>query len=585
MLASNQMDARKLFIRTTLLCGILIVLIFGLSLKNIERIPLSIRPLQFNAQNAHHWMTRLSKDFPYRFTYAEPRKKAALWIKNEFAKMGYTPEGMQFSETIGNNRYTDLENIYVVKKGKKNPEQIISFAAHYDIAETTVEGAMDDAAGVGVVMELARLFSKIETDKTLLFLVTDSEELGAFWGAHNFVRQYPNAQNIIAHLNFDFVSPEKQTKILTLCDGLKEGYTPLWLRELAIDSVRSLKTVEALDFINIMEHIERALQIPPADHGEFLAAGIPAFNYVGQTDDFAHVTSKYLHTPEDRAEFVRPESLDDFGKAAERVAYSIDELKSLPENYRNSSYWKVTPDRYIDGWIVTILHILLFVPFLFLTLYKTKKAFKQYTVLQRKAALFNEMKKMGMLIASLLTGYVIMLLLPFLKVIPRYENFPATQKAPLLYNPKAIAFVLVFAGIASVYYLLRKVFYSPTDNEDRSDIRQAVHGILLCIVISFALLKNTYLTTLMLLPPAYFWMSLKKRKDAKGRFINFLLILLGTLSLIAMTLVMSSVFHIGIVYWYLFLGATYGLFSAYAVVIFLIAIALIIRQIRRYVFK
>ncbi len=585
MLASNQMDARKLFIRTTILSGILIILIFGLSLKNIERIPLSLKPLQFNSQNAHQWMTKLSKDFPYRFTYAEPRKKAAEWIKSEFKKMGYNPQGMQFSEVIGTQRYTDLENIYVEKLGTKNPEQIISFAAHYDIAETTVEGAMDDAAGVGVVMELARLFSKIETDKTLLFIITDSEELGAFWGAHNFVRQYPKAQQIISHLNFDFVSPEKQTKILTLCDGLKEGYTPLWLRELAVDSVRSLKTVEALDFINIMEHIERALLIPPADHGEFLAAGIPAFNYAGQTDDFAHVTSYYLHTPEDKAEYVLASSLDDFGKAAERVTYSIDEMNKLPENFRSSSYWKVTPDRYIDGWIVTIIHILLFIPFLFLTLYKVNKAFKQYTKQQRKTAFLNEIKKMMMLISSLLTGYVIMLVLPFLKIIPQYENFPATQKAPLLYQPKAIAFILVFAGISIVYYILRKVFYAPADDEDRSDIRQAVHGILLSIIITLALFKNTYLATLMLLPPAYFWMSLKKHKEKKRKFINFLLILMGTLSLIAMLLVMTSVFHIGIIYWYLFLGATYGLFSAYAVVIFLIAIALIIRQIRRYVFK
>ncbi len=562
-----------------------IVLLFGLSLRNIERTTLSNRPLTFNAENAHKWMTKLAKDFPYRFTWSDSRKSAAKWLKSEFIKLGYTPKGMQFSEVIAGKRYTDLENIYAEKKGAKFPDQIIVFSAHYDVAETTKEGAMDDAAGIGIVLEMARLFTKIESERSLIFLLTDSEEFGAFWGAHNFVNQFDRVNQIIANINFDFVSPDKQVSIFTLCDGSKEGYTPLWLREMAMDSVRSLKTVAALDFINIMEHIERALLIPPADHGEFLASGIPAFNWFGQTDNLPYVMAHYHHTTNDIAEIIRVESIADFGKATERLTYSLNELPNVRSDFRNSSYWKVTADRYIDGPVVTIIHILFFIPFLMLTLLKISKARNLYTKVQRINVFWNEAKKMGILSASLISGYVIMRILPFLNIITRYENFPATQKSPVLYAPKFIAIVLVFVAIGVIYYILRKSFYEKSDELDLPEVRQAFHGILLSILIALAMLKNTYLATIMLLPTAYFWVGIKRRKKIDGRIINFLLILGGSLSMIALLLILTNIFHIGIVYWYLFLATTYGLFSAYAVVISLFVFALLIRQFSRFVLK
>ena len=177
-------------------------------------------------------------------------------------------QGLRFSEVIAGKRYTDLENVFAIKRGTKHPDEIIAVAAHYDITDTTVEGAMDDGSGIGIVLELARVFSKEPTDRTLLFLATDSEEFGAFLGRSLFAKDFADAQKIVAVANFDFVAPEKQTKILTLCDGLKNGYTPLWLRELALDSLRSVTQgtqTEILDMTGPLEFIERALQIPPAE--------------------------------------------------------------------------------------------------------------------------------------------------------------------------------------------------------------------------------------------------------------------------------------------------------------------------------
>jgi hypothetical protein len=76
---------------------------------------------------------------------------------------------------------------------------------------------------------------------------------------------------------------------------------------------------------------------------------------------------------------------------------------------------------------------------------------------------------------------------------------------------------------------------------------------------------------------------MRARKRLEDRILNILLLCGGTLTFIVTIIVLSTVFHIGIVYWYIFLSAAYGLFSAYAVVLFLMAVAVMIRLFRAFV--
>ncbi len=582
---ATRPSSGKLYARTILACIVAAVLLLGLWLKRIERLPIDAGPLAFNERNAHELMVRLSKDFPKRVTWSDNRKKAAVWLKEKLRGYGYAPKGMPFSEVIAGEHYTDLENIYAEKRGARLPDEIVVVAAHYDVAETTVEGAMDDASGVGVVLELARVFANENSDRTLIFLLTDSEEFGAFWGAHHFARQFDRAGQIVAGINFDFVAPEKQVSILTLSDGLKEGYTPLWLREMALDSIRSLNEVEAVDFRNVMEHIQRAILIPAADHGEFLAAGIPAFNWVGQMPDFTREMTYYHHTPRDVAEAMRPESMGDFGKAAERLIRSLNALAKIPADFRSSSYWKVTRDSYVEGWVVTLLHLLAFVPFLALTVTQFRSAFRMHSRKELKKILYSEVKGVLLVLGAFLMGYMVMILLPYLHVIQQFENFPATQKSPLLYSPNFIAMICVAVAVGLVYWVFKKIFLEGEDYADRPEIRRAIHALLISIVIAAAMMKNTYLAVLLLLPPAYLWAGLKVRRRVEGKIINSLLIMGGALTFLIILLVMTSVFHIGVVYWYLFLAAAYGLISAYSVVLFLVVVAVMVRLFRNFVLR
>jgi hypothetical protein len=335
---------------------------------------------------------------------------------------------------------------------------------------------------------------------------------------------------------------------------------------------------------NVLEHIQRAILIPASEHGEYLQVGIPALNWIGQPHDFGKIMRDYHHTEQDKLEFLRPETLEAYGKAAERLTRSVSRLPDMPKNFRDGNYWKVTESLYVDGPIVLFLHILTMIPFLVITTQRSRVVFKKAGSKIVRSVLYNELKNSSVLIGALLFGYGVLLLLPSFQVIAQYEAYPATQKSAILYQPNAIAIILVLSSVGIAFLILSRLFSTQEDDLDYPDVRQTVHGLLLALVIFLAFLKNSYLATLLLLPPAYLWLGLRWRKRPEGRILNALIVLSGALSLVAMAIVMSQIFHVGVFYWYLFLSAAYGLFSAYSIVLFLIALAVMIRLIRRFSF-
>jgi len=577
---------KEWFVRSSFGCATLAIALFALGFHKIERYPISPKPLEFVAERAHRDMTTISKSFPNRTPWSESRKKAALWLKGQFRSMGYEPQGQTFSEVIEGKLYTDLENVFAIKRGTKYPDEIIAVAAHYDITDTTVEGAMDDASGVGVVLELARIFADEPTDRTLLFLATDSEEFGAFWGAREFSRLHPEAHKIVAVANFDFVASGKQKSILMLCDGLRKGYTPLWIRELALDSLRSIGGFEAVDFTNFMEFIERALLIPPSDHGAFLEAGVPAFNWVGQNEDFTGQMAHIHHTHADVAEAMEVESFRQYGSAAERFVRSLDLVAKLPTNHKDGNYWKITKDRWLDGPTTFIIHLLFFIPFVVYSITRSLETTAKYTREEMISGIKNEAKNVSLLVGALLAGYLILQFLPELKIITKYEVFPATQKSEILYRPDLLAMGGVIGMTILIAWGLSRIFADLHEDEaGHLEIRHAFHGVLLTFIIFLAFLQNSYLAVLLLVPPAYSWMALRTQRTRKARILNLALLFGGIITFLVMTAVMSSIFHIGFVPWYLFLGTSYGLISAYTVTLAFAVIAMGIRLFRKFVLE
>ncbi|MDH5443416.1 MAG: M28 family metallopeptidase, partial [Hadesarchaea archaeon] len=91
----------------------------------------------------------------------------------------------------------------VVAKLLGENEEIIIVGAHHDSVLTP--GAVDDASGVAVVLEMARVLSMENLPRTILFTTFGSEELGLL-GSTAFVHEHVD-NKIFAAVVFDVIAP------------------------------------------------------------------------------------------------------------------------------------------------------------------------------------------------------------------------------------------------------------------------------------------------------------------------------------------------------------------------------------------
>ncbi len=128
----------------------------------------------------------------------DPRRgigAARNWAAGEFEAIGRACGGCVAVERIA-RRFEGprapngvmVENVLGVQKGR-DPERVVIVGAHIDSRVTDVmdavsdaPGANDDASGVALVLEAARILSKERFDATIVYAVFSAEEQG-LWGA------------------------------------------------------------------------------------------------------------------------------------------------------------------------------------------------------------------------------------------------------------------------------------------------------------------------------------------------------------------------------------------------------------------
>src|SRR5580700_8104331 len=129
---------------------------------------------------------------------------------------------------------TIITNVYAVLKGS-DPEaaaRILVVSGHYDSRNSDVSdidhdapGANDDASGVAVSLESARVLSKLKFPATIIFLAVAGEEQGLNGSAHFARMAREQKWNIEAVLNNDIVggnkSPEQDPRVVRV---FSEGF-------------------------------------------------------------------------------------------------------------------------------------------------------------------------------------------------------------------------------------------------------------------------------------------------------------------------------------------------------------------------
>ena len=116
--------------------------------------------------------------------------------------------------------YSMSHNVAAVKRGTKQPDEYILMMAHWDhlgmnedqTGDNIYNGAVDNATGTAGLLELAKYFSSIESERSLLFLAVTAEESGLL-GSQYFAEYPPiDLSNVVAGYNFDAVLPMGKTK-------------------------------------------------------------------------------------------------------------------------------------------------------------------------------------------------------------------------------------------------------------------------------------------------------------------------------------------------------------------------------------
>ncbi|HSY06921.1 MAG TPA: M28 family metallopeptidase [Steroidobacteraceae bacterium] len=129
---------------------------------------------------------------------------------------------------------TVITNVYAILKGSDPvaAQRIVLVSGHYDSRNSDIldidhdaPGANDDASGVAVSLESARVLSKLKFPATIIFLAVAGEEQGLNGSAHFARMAREQNWNIEAVLNNDIVggnkSPEQDPRVVRV---FSEGF-------------------------------------------------------------------------------------------------------------------------------------------------------------------------------------------------------------------------------------------------------------------------------------------------------------------------------------------------------------------------
>jgi hypothetical protein len=210
---------------------------------------------------------------------------------------------------------TSITNVIATLKGTASPQRFYVVTGHLDsrctnILDSTSDapGADDDASGVAVMLELARIFATRQFPGTLVFAAVDGEEEGLF-GSTFMAKQMAAAGNDVqgmfsndivgASQAFDGTKPDPHTLRLFL-EGIPTNITPGQISTMQavggendglsrqLGRFANEMAPFSLTGMNIRLIWRRDRYLRASDHVSFQGQGYPAARFTEPRENFAH---------------------------------------------------------------------------------------------------------------------------------------------------------------------------------------------------------------------------------------------------------------------------------------------------------
>lgn len=235
-------------------------------------------------------------------------QQAAEEIKALLEQMGYETSLQPFEQPgIGEiGKSVKGTNVVAVKRPEQNADtaDILYITAHHD-AKAGIEGAEDDASGVAVLLETARLLGSLPTDTELRFVTFGGEEDGRV-GSRLHVEGLTEAERsrIIGDIQLDDLG-------YWGCDYLELGTVDK--KAVLLGDMLSEKAEHTRNMGRNIPYVKEEM----SDHNPFHSHGIPAVTL--QQDAFAFEN----HTTQDRIGILDPKRLQQTAQLMADIAADI----------------------------------------------------------------------------------------------------------------------------------------------------------------------------------------------------------------------------------------------------------------------
>lgn len=231
---------------------------------------------------------------------------AAAWLEKELKSYGGSLIASQqrWRQPAGGRMRVaaELANVLAILPGSDSPERVIVVSGHYDSRVTDVmdatspaPGANDDASGVAVVLECARLMAQLKPRCTVIFAAVTGEEQSLLGSAQLAKSLKEQNKTVVAMATYDIVGnsigeggkrDDRTIRVFTTSDDPTETPQQATRRKaLGTDGdspSRSLARTIADTARRRVKGISVALTLRNdrygrgGDHSSFFAAGYPA---------------------------------------------------------------------------------------------------------------------------------------------------------------------------------------------------------------------------------------------------------------------------------------------------------------------
>lgn len=286
--------------------------------------------LNFSAGNAYEHARYLSEVIGPRPAGSKGEQKAAQYIYYILEKSGWKVKEQPFSKVIVQNNPLDPENrIQVINSQNiiaelpgQEPETVI-LGAHYDSADTSAPGALDNASGVGVLLELAKVLGGSPHQESYQLVFFGAEEAGLV-GSEYFVSQ-ADLSAVRWMINLDMVGTPLEI------DVAGKASAPPELVQQVVNVVKHEGVPYHLsrDFLVMTRD---GTQGGNSDFSSFLDHGIPAVGL-----GISGRPGGFYHRPEDQMGGVSLPNIDQMGQLVLQLLNSVH-LSSLGPQTWDMSY-------------------------------------------------------------------------------------------------------------------------------------------------------------------------------------------------------------------------------------------------------